>query len=95
MMRESPFECLARRVVMAVLAAAACSVAAAPGSLGAQFQALETPTMRLIYTSPSESYLVPQVVASFDKALRFHQKLFDYVPPDRTNVLMHDLWHYG
>ncbi|MDQ3518546.1 MAG: hypothetical protein M3466_09080 [Gemmatimonadota bacterium] len=83
------------RRVLAVLVAAACSIAAAPGSLGAQFQALETPTMRLIYTSPSESYLVPQVVASFDKALRFHQQFFDYVPPGRTNVLMHDLWHYG
>ncbi len=96
-MRQSPFESppgdTGRRVL--ALLVAACSVAAAPCSLGAQFQALETPTMRLIYTSPSESYLVPQVVASFEKALRFHEKLFDYVPPERTNVLMHDLWHYG
>ena len=51
--------------------------------------------MRLIYTSPLESYLVPQVITSFDKALRFHEKLFDYVPRHRTDVLMHDLWHYG
>ena len=64
-------------------------------SLGAQFQALETPTLRLIYTSPLQSYLVPQVVTTFEKALRFHEKLFGYVPPGRTNVLMHDLWHYG
>ena len=74
---------------------AVASIAAVPGGLCAQFQALETPTMRLIYTSPTESYLVPQVVSSFEKALRFHEKLFDYVPRDRTNVLMHDLWHYG
>jgi hypothetical protein len=74
---------------------AVCSLAAAPARLGAQFQALQTPTMRLIYASPLESYLVPQVVQSFERALRFHEKLFDYVPPDKTNVLLHDLWHFG
>ena len=75
---------------MRAVLVAAC-VAAAPASLGAQFQSLETPTMRLIYTSPLQSYLVPQVVASFEKALRFHEKLFDYVPGDKTDVLMHDI----
>jgi hypothetical protein len=94
-MHQSPIESHARRVVAAVLVAAAFSVAAAPCSLSAQFQALETPTMRLVYTSPSEAYLVPQLVTSFEKALRFHEKIFDYVPADPTEVLMHDLWHYG
>ncbi len=93
-MRHFLFESHGRRV-LAVLLVAALSAAAAPRSLGAQFQALETPAMRLIYASPSEQYLVPQVVASFEKALRFHEGLFNYVPRDRTNVLMHDLWHYG
>lgn len=87
---ESP-----RGRVLALLVAACCGLAAAPASLGAQFQALDTPTMRLIYTSPLQSYLVPQVAASFERALRFHKALFDYVPSDPTNVLMHDLWHYG
>ncbi len=89
-----PFERPAPRVV-ALLVAAACSLAAAPRSLNAQFQAVETPTMRMIYTSPTQAYLVPQVVASFDRALRFHEKLFGYVPKDPMNVLMHDLWHFG
>jgi hypothetical protein len=88
-MRKSP------TYVLAVLAAAASSLAAAPGTLSAQFQSLQTPTIRLIYTSPLESYLVPQVVASYERALRFHEKLFDYVPRDPINVLMHDIWHYG
>ena len=74
--------------------AVACGIAA-PRSVGAQFQELQTPTLRLIYTSPLQSYLVPQVVGTFDKALRFHEKLFGYVPPGRTNVLLHDLWHLG
>ena len=74
---------------------AACGIATVPATLGAQFQALETGTLRLIYTSPSQSYLLPQVVSTFDKALRFHQGLFGYVPDERTNMLLHDLWHYG
>lgn len=77
------------------LLALACCIAAAPARLSAQFQELETPTVRLIYTSPSQSYLIPQVVTTFDNALRFHQKLFGYVPPGRTNMMLHDLWHYG
>ena len=88
-MRRPLFECAGLFVALA------CSVAAVPDSLGAQLQSLETPTVRLIYTSPLQSYLVPQVVASFENALRFHQQLFGYVPPGRMNVLMHDLWHYG
>jgi len=75
-----------------LVAALAC---AAPAVLGAQFQAIETSTMRLVYTSPLQSYLVPQVAASFENALRFHRRLFDYTPNGRINVLMHDLWHFG
>ena len=82
---------LSRTLLVAVI----CGIAAAPEKLTAQFQELETPTLRLIYTSPAQAYLVPQVVASFENALRFHEKLFGYVPPDKTNILLHDLWHYG
>ena len=82
-----------RRRVLALFVA--CGIAATPGTVRAQFQELETPTLRMIYTSPQQSYLVPQVVGSFDKALLFHEQLFGYVPPDHITVLMHDLWHYG
>jgi hypothetical protein len=67
----------------------------APAGVDAQFQTVQTPTMRLVYTSPLQSYLVPQVSASFENALKFHRDLFDYSPGGRINVLMHDLWHYG
>ena len=66
-----------------------------PSTLGAQFRAVETGSMRLVYTSPLQSYLVPQVAATFEHALRFHERLFDYTPRGPINVLMHDLWHYG
>jgi hypothetical protein len=92
--QKSPTRCRALLLSRALFTAAALS-AAAPLEVIAQFQSIETPTMRLIFTSPSQSYLVPQVVASFENALRFHQKLFDYKAPGRTNILVHDLWHYG
>jgi hypothetical protein len=60
-----------------------------------QFQTLETRDLRLVYTSPLQSYLVPQVAKSFENSLAFYRRLFDYAPGGRINLLMHDLWHYG
>ena len=77
------------------LALVACLGTSLPSGLSAQFQVIETATMRLVFTSPLQSYLIPQVTASFENALRFHRDLFDYSPSGRINVLMHDLWHYG
>jgi hypothetical protein len=67
----------------------------APGDLAAQFQMLETRDMQLVYTSPLQSWLVPQVARSFENSLQFHRRLWDYTPPGRMDVLIHDLWHYG
>jgi hypothetical protein len=67
----------------------------APSALAAQFQLVETGDMRLVFTSPLQSYLVPQVARSFENSLQFHRRLFDYTPSGPINVLMHDLWHYG
>src|SRR6266545_3160956 len=67
----------------------------APADLAAQFQTLETRNLRLMYTSPLQSYLVPQVSRTFQNSLQFHCRLFDYQPAGKINVLMHDLWHYG
>ncbi|MFN0097040.1 MAG: YncE family protein [Gemmatimonadaceae bacterium] len=73
----------------------ACAAIGTPRDAEAQFQGVESATMRLIYTSPLQSYLVPQVAGSFENALRFHRQLFEYDPKGRINILMHDLWHYG
>ncbi|HEV8381654.1 MAG TPA: hypothetical protein VGQ29_08715 [Gemmatimonadales bacterium] len=72
-----------------------CARVLVPSDLAAQFQTLETRDLRLVYTSPLQSYLVPQVARSFENALTFYHRLFDYTPSGRINVLMHDLWHYG
>ena len=78
-----------------VLAFLACVPVWAPSELAAQFQTLETRDMRLVWTSPLQSYLVPQVVGAFENSLQFHSRLWDYAPRGRIDVLMHDLWHYG
>ena len=78
-----------------VLAVLACVRAGAPSELAAQFQMLEARDMRLVITSPLQSYLVPQVARSFENSLQLHRRLFDYTPSGPINVLMHDLWHYG
>ena len=67
----------------------------APVALGAQFQTLETGDLRLVLTSPLQSYLVPQVIGSFENSLQFNRRLFDYTPQGKIDVLLHDLWHYG
>ncbi len=78
-----------------VLAVLVCVRTFAPGGLAAQLQTLETRDLRLVYTSPLQSYLVPQVVRAFENSLQFHRRLFGYTPSGRIDVLMHDLWHYG
>ena len=80
------------RVVLAILA---CARVCAPSKLAAQFQTLETRDMRLVWTSPLQSYLVPQVVGAFENSLQFHSRLWDWSPRGKIDVLMHDLWHYG
>ena len=79
----------------AALAFIVCARAFAPGHLAAQFQTLETRDMRLVSTSPLQSYLVPQVARAVENALQFHSRLWDYHPDGKIDVLIHDLWHYG
>ena len=88
-----PFNRQARHRRTLALLVALGMVASAP--LAAQFRALETSDMRLVYTSPLQEYLVPQVALSFENSLQFHRRFWDYHPTGKMEVLMHDLWHYG
>ena len=78
-----------------VLAVLLCAGLCAPRQLVAQFQTLQTRDMRLVWTSPLQSYLVPQVVGAFENSLEFHSRLWDWTPRGKIDVLMHDLWQYG
>jgi hypothetical protein len=83
------------RRISEALAFLVCVWTGAPADLAGQARMFETRDLRLVYTSPLQSYLVPQVARSFENALQFDRRLFDYTPPGKINVLMHDLWHYG
>ncbi|HXY70391.1 MAG TPA: hypothetical protein VEH62_13150 [Gemmatimonadales bacterium] len=80
------------RILLAFLAGAGFS---APSDLAAQFQTLQTRDLRLVWTSPLQAYLVPQVAGAFENSLQFHTRLWDWTPGGTIDVLMHDLWHYG
>jgi hypothetical protein len=58
-------------------------------SLPAQFKKLETDSLRLIYF-PAESFLASHTISCFASAFRMHQKLFDYRPSQKINILLHD-----
>jgi hypothetical protein len=73
----------------------ACAGVCAPSRAAAQFETIRTSDLHLVYTSPLQAYMVPQVIRSFENSLKFHCTLFGYDPGGPINVLMHDLWHYG
>jgi hypothetical protein len=83
------------RPLSEVVAVVVCAGTLAPAEVAGQLQMLETGNLRLVYASPLQSYLVPQVARSFETSLRFHEALFTYTPRGRVGLLMHDLWHYG
>ncbi len=56
---------------------------------------IETEDMRLLYFDPAETYLVPYVGRSFENALAFQQRMFDWEPWDPVTVLLKDFGDYG
>ncbi|MEQ1931938.1 MAG: hypothetical protein ABL957_15600, partial [Parvularculaceae bacterium] len=56
---------------------------------------LETDDLRLLYFHPAETYLTPYVAASFDNALAFNRRLFNWEPWEKTTVLLKDFSDFG
>ena len=56
---------------------------------------LETDDLRLLYFDPAETYLTPYVGRSFENALDYQQRMFDWEPWDRTTLLLKDFGDYG
>src|SRR5689334_19939112 len=56
---------------------------------------IETDNLRLLYFAPAETYLTPWVGRSFENALAFHERLFNWTPWDQTTVLLKDFSDYG
>jgi len=55
----------------------------------------ETEELRLLYFSPSQTYLVPHVVRNFHNSLEFQKRVFDWQPYEKSTVLLTDLSDYG
>ncbi len=73
-------------------------IAAAPwitGPLTAQLKFLETETMRLVWYDPGLDYLIPHTGRTFENAMTFHRRLFDYTPSEKVTVFLHDFNDYG
>ncbi|HPE87237.1 MAG: hypothetical protein WC151_02570 [Bacteroidales bacterium] len=60
-----------------------------------KLQSYETPTQKLIYIQNSASYLVPHTARSFENAMQFHRRLWNYTPSESTAILFNDFTDYG
>jgi len=56
---------------------------------------IETQDLRLLYFDPSETYLTPYVGRSFQNALNFQRRIFDWEPWDQVTLLLKDFGDYG
>ena len=63
--------------------------------LEAQFHKLETSNLNLIYLGKPHEYIVPHLARTFENSLRFHSKLFDYIPSEKITVFLQDFSDYG
>ncbi|MEP7269560.1 MAG: hypothetical protein ABI844_18225 [Saprospiraceae bacterium] len=64
-------------------------------ALQAQLKSIETKDMRLISYDADHDFIIPHTARCFYNALRFHEKLFDYTPTQKTTVLLQDFGDYG
>ena len=61
----------------------------------AQFTATETNDVSVVHLQPTQTFIVPHVGRSFQNALAFHQKLFDFKPREKMTVLLTDFSDAG
>ncbi len=60
-----------------------------------QFSEIETPSQRLISYGSATSYMVKYVGSCVENSLRYHERMFNYTPSEKVNVIMHDMNDYG
>ena len=82
------------KYVQTLLAAASFALSCATPCV-AQLTSVETADLNLVYLEPVQSFLAPHVGRSFQNALRFHTKLFDYKPKEKITVLLTDFSDLG
>ena len=55
----------------------------------------QTSHVNLVFLDKNTSYLVPHTVRSFENALRFHDRFWDYTATSATNILFNDFSDVG
>jgi len=61
----------------------------------AELSSIETANLRLLYFDPSETFLTPYVVKSFENSLNHQRSVFNYEPSEKVTVLLTDFADYG
>jgi hypothetical protein len=61
----------------------------------AQFSALETRDLRLVYAEATQSFIAPYTAQCFERSLRFYRDLFDYKPSEKVTVILSDAADYA
>ena len=84
-----------RTRVLAIGLATALAWAASAVPAAAQLTATETSNVSVVYIQPTQSFIVPHVGRSFENAIAFHQKLFDFKPAEKVTVLLTDFSDAG
>jgi hypothetical protein len=83
------------RVITSWLAVLMVVLLTLPPRAHAQLYSHETRNVRLIYYSKGHEFVVPHIVGSFENALAFERKLFEYDPVEKVNVLLQDFGDYA
>ena len=66
-----------------------------PDASGLDLTTLETRNLSLLYFDPVQTYLTPYIARSFENALGWHEKMFNWKPWEQTTVLLKDFSDYG
>lgn len=78
-----------------LLSGIAFLLSACPILHAAELSLIETADLRLLYFDPSETFLTPYVIRSFENSIKHQRRVFDYEPSEKITVLLTDFADYG
>ena len=76
--------------LLRLAAAFAVVLGAAVSARAADLKFVETEELRIVYFDPGEKHLVPRATQGFLSGLATHERLFNYAPDGRINILLQD-----
>jgi hypothetical protein len=84
-----------RTRALSFAAAAGLLLAAPAPPVRAQLSVLETDDVRLIYMSPTQSFLAPHVARCSENSLGFQRRIWGYTPSGKLTVFLTDFADFG